>query len=90
MFGSIRPFAFEIKEPRIRKLDFKQVEEDINKINEGKTLYHDFHPYEKSREAKIKKSSPDVYKAYNAIVKCEVAFVKDNLEELRKLNEINQ
>ena len=90
MLGSGRPFVLEIKEPRIRKLDFKQLEEDINKINKDKTAYHNLHPCQRSRKAEIKQSSPDAYKIYKAIVKCDGAFDEDKLVELTKLNEINQ
>ena len=51
MLGSGRPFVLEIKEPRIRNLDYKQLEEDINKINEGKTAYHNLRPCERPRKA---------------------------------------
>lgn len=90
MLGSGRPFVLEIKEPRIRKLDFKQLEEDINKINKDKTAYHNLHPCQRSRKAEIKQSSPDAYKIYKAIVKCDEAFDENKLVELTKLNEINQ
>ena len=90
MLGSGRPFVLEIKEPRIRKLDYKQLEEDINKMNERKTSYHNLHVCERSRKAEIKQSSPDTYKIYRAIVKCDEAYDADKLEELTKLDEINQ
>lgn len=90
MLGSGRPFVLEIKEPKIRKLDYKQLEEDINKMNEGKTSYHNLHACERSRKAEIKQSSPDTYKIYRAIVKCDEAYDADKLEELMKLDEINQ
>lgn len=90
MLGSGRPFVLEIKEPKIRKLDLASLEEKINKINEGKTSYHNLHLCERRRKAEIKQSSPDTYKVYNALVKCDEAFDKDKLVELTKLNEIHQ
>ena len=90
MLGSGRPFVLEIKEPKIRKLDLAKLEEEINKINEGKTSYHNLHVCERRRKAEIKQSSPDTYKVYNALVRCDGAFDKDKLEELTKLNEIHQ
>ena len=90
MLGSGRPFVLEIKEPKIRKLDLAKLEEEINKINEGKTSYHNLHVCERRRKAEIKQSSPDTYKVYDALVKCDNAFDKDKLEELTKLNEIHQ
>lgn len=90
MLGSGRPFVLEIKEPKIRKLDLAQVESEVNKINEGKTSYHNLHLCERGRKAEIKQSSPDAYKIYNAIVKCEDAYDEDKLKELLELNEIKQ
>ncbi len=90
MLGSGRPFVLEIKEPKIRNLDLAKIEQEINKINEGKTSYHNLHVCERKRKAEIKQSSPDTYKVYNALVKCDEAFDKDKLEELTKLDEIHQ
>lgn len=90
MLGSGRQFVLEIKEPKIRNLDLAGIEEKINKINEGKTAYHGLKVCERPRKAEIKQSSPDAYKVYNAIVKCDEAYEKSRLEELLKLDEINQ
>jgi tRNA pseudouridine synthase 10 len=90
MLGSGRPFVLEIKEPRIRNLDLAKLENEINKINEGKTAYHGLKLCERGRKAEIKQSSPDTYKVYEAIVECDDAFDPDKLEELTKLNEIHQ
>ncbi len=90
MLGSGRPFVLEIKEPKIRNLDLADLEEKINKINEGKTAYHGLKVCERGRKAEIKQSSPDTYKVYEAIVECDDAFDVAKLEELKKLNEINQ
>ncbi|WP_405268406.1 tRNA pseudouridine(54/55) synthase Pus10 [Methanobrevibacter sp.] len=90
MLGSGRPFVLEIKEPKIRKLDLQGLEDEINRINEGKTSYHNLHVCERRRKAEIKQSSPDTYKVYNALVKCDGVFDKDKLDELTKFNEIHQ
>ncbi|WP_458453826.1 tRNA pseudouridine(54/55) synthase Pus10 [Methanobrevibacter sp.] len=90
MLGSGRQFVLEIKEPKIRNLDLAEIEEKINKINEGKTAYHGLKVCERPRKAEIKQSSPDAYKVYNAIVKCDETYEEDRLEELLKLGEINQ
>ena len=90
MLGSGRPFVLEIKEPRIRNLDLAKLENEINKINEGKTAYHGLKLCERGRKAEIKQSSPDTYKVYEAIVECDEPFDPDKLEELTKLNEIHQ
>ena len=90
MLGSGRPFVLEIKEPKIRNLDLAKLETEINKINEGKTAYHNLHLCERPRKAEIKQSSPDTYKVYRAIVECDESYDEDKLEELTKLDEINQ
>ncbi|MBR6927651.1 MAG: tRNA pseudouridine(54/55) synthase Pus10, partial [Methanobrevibacter sp.] len=90
MLGSGRLFVLEIKEPRIRNLDLAEIEEKINEINEGKTAYHGLKLCERPRKAEIKQSSPDTYKVYNAIVKCDEAFDEDKLDELLELDEIQQ
>lgn len=90
MLGSGRPFVLEIKEPKIRNLDLKKLEEEVNQANEGKTQYYNLKFTEKNRKAEIKQSSPDTYKVYKAIVKCDERYDESKLEELKTLNEIKQ
>lgn len=90
MLGSGRQFVLEIKEPKIRKLDLPKIEGEINRINEGKTAYHNLKLCERPRKVQIKQSSPDAYKVYSAIVKCDEAYDEDKLDNLLELNEINQ
>ena len=67
-----------------------KLEKEINEINEGKTAYHGLKLCERPRKAEIKQSSPDAYKVYSAIVKCDEAYDPDKLEDLLDLGEINQ
>ena len=90
MLGSGRPFVLEIKEPKIRKINLKELEEEINKSAKGKTAYHGLKFVERNRKAEIKVSSPDTYKVYKALVKCEEPYDKSKLNDLEKLDEINQ
>ena len=90
MLGSGRQFVLEIKEPKIRNLDLAKLEKEINEINEGKTAYHGLKLCERPRKAEIKQSSPDAYKVYSAIVKCDEAYDQDKLKDLLDLGEINQ
>jgi tRNA pseudouridine synthase 10 len=90
MLGSGRQFVLEIKEPKIRKLDLKSMEDKINEINKGKTAYHGLKYCQRSRKAIIKQSSPDAYKVYNALVECDEAYDAVKLDELLKLDEIHQ
>lgn len=90
MLGSGRPFVLEIKEPKIRRINLKELEKEINKFAEGKTAYHGLKFVERNRKAEIKVSSPDTYKVYKALVKCDEPYDKSKLKDLEKLNEINQ
>ena len=90
MLGSGRPFVLEIKEPKIRNIDFKKLEYEINEINKGKTAYHNLHLCQRPRKAEIKQSSPDAYKIYEALVKCGDKYDPQKLCELTKLGEIKQ
>ena len=90
MLGSGRQFVLEIKEPKIRNLDLEKLEAEINEINEGKTAYHNLKLCERPRKAEIKQSSPDAYKVYNAIVRCDESYDEDKLKELLELGEIQQ
>ena len=90
MLGSGRQFVLEIKEPKIRNLDLEKLEAEINEINEGKTAYHNLKLCERPRKAEIKQSSPDAYKVYNAIVRCDESYDEDKLKELLELGEIRQ
>ena len=90
MLGSGRQFVLEIKEPKLRKFNLKEIEDRINEINEGKTAYHDLKYCQRSRKAIIKQSSPDAYKVYEALVECDEAYDKDKLNELLELGEIHQ
>ena len=90
MLGSGRPFVLEIKEPKIRKIDLESLEKHVNDVNEGKTAYHNLHFTERSRKAQIKQSSPDAYKIYRALVKCDGPYDAEKLDELLGLDEIHQ
>ena len=81
----------KVTKPKVvDKIDLESLENEINEINEGKTAYHNLHVCERRRKAEIKQSSPDTYKVYEAVVKCDGAFDESKLDELLKLNEIHQ
>lgn len=90
MLGSGRPFVLEIKEPRFRKIDLEKLEREINETNQGKTQYHGLHFCERNRKAEIKQSSPDTFKVYKALVKCDSEYDRDRLEKLSDLDRIDQ
>lgn len=90
MLGSGRPFVIEIKEPKIRTIDLKALEKKVNKINKGKTRYTDLKYCQNTRKGELKQSSPDAYKVYRAIVRCDSPYDKSKLKNLEYLNEIYQ
>ncbi len=90
MLGSGRPFVIEIKEPKKRKINLKELEQKINEINKGKTRYTNLKYCESYRKGQIKQSSPETFKVYKAKVCCDKEFDESKLKELEFLNEINQ
>ena len=90
MLGTGRPFVLEIKEPKIRNLDLKKIEKEVNILNTNKTKYNDLKFVKRNRKAEIKVSSSDNYKVYRALVKCDEEINKNDLEKLNKLHIIEQ
>ena len=90
MLGSGRPFVLEIKEPKVRNLDLDKLSEEVNESAKGKTEYLNLKYTERRRKADIKVSSPDTYKVYRALVKCDDEIKEEDLEKLQTLNIIEQ
>ncbi|MBR5504303.1 MAG: tRNA pseudouridine(54/55) synthase Pus10 [Methanobrevibacter sp.] len=90
MLGTGRPFVLEIKEPKIRKIDLNKIEEEVAISAKGKTEYLNLKFTERKRKADIKVSSPDTYKVYRALVKCEDDIKEEDLNELQTLHIIQQ
>ncbi|KZX17445.1 tRNA pseudouridine(54/55) synthase Pus10 [Methanobrevibacter filiformis] len=90
MLGTGRPFVLEIKEPKIRKLDLDKIAIETNEHSKGKTEYIDLKYTIKSRKGEIKVSSPDTYKVYNALVKCDTEIANLELDKLQSLKVIEQ
>lgn len=90
MLGTGRPFVLEIKEPKIRKIDFDKISEEVSQTAKGKTEYLNLKFTERKRKAEIKGSSPDTYKVYRALVKCEDDIKEEDLEKLQSLHIIQQ
>ena len=90
MLGTGRPFVLEIKEPKIRKIDLDKIAEELAISAKGKTEYLNLKFTERKRKAEIKVSSPDTYKVYGALVKCEDDIREEDLEKLQTLHMIQQ
>ena len=90
MLGSGRTFVLEIKEPKIREIDLKYLEESINEHAKGKVEISGMKFVSKERKAEIKESSRDTYKVYKAIVELEDEIDAPNLDSLKSMKIINQ
>ena len=90
MLGTGRPFVLEIKEPKIRKIDLEKISEEVAETAKGKTEYLNLKFTERKRKAEIKVSSPDTYKVYRALVKCEDDIKEEDLDKLQSLHIIEQ
>ena len=90
MLGNGRPFVLEIKEPKIRDLDLKILEEKINEFAGGKVEVLNLKFVERDRKGTIKCSSTDTYKVYKAIVELEDDIECDKLNLLGSMKIINQ
>ncbi len=90
MLGTGRPFVLEIKEPKVRKIDLEKIAEEVAEVAEGKTEYLNLKFTERKRKAEIKVSSPDTYKVYRALVKCDDDIQEEDLEKLQSLHMIQQ
>ena len=76
-----RPFVLEVKEPRVRRIDLKRMEELINRssfVKVRKLRFVDSSMVERIKEAKYPKS-------YRVLIKCEKFLTDDDINKLRKL-----
>lgn len=90
MLGNGRTFVLEIKEPKIRKIDLKNLVNDINEHASGRVEISEMKYVPKSRRAEIKESSRDTYKVYRAIVELDEEVEEDLLDSLGSLKTIKQ
>jgi len=89
MLGTGRPFVLEIKSPKIRELDLKELEEQVNKINEGKVKISDLRFVEKELVETIK--NVHMRKIYRAEIDvCLSDNEKQEIEEFFNDKEIYQ
>jgi len=90
MLGSGRPFVLEIKEPRVRSLDLKELEDKINQHGTGKVEVLNLRFVEKERRGLIKATSRETYKNYLALVELDGEISEEDLVILESLKVINQ
>lgn len=80
MLGSGRPFVLELKNPRIRSLDLKALQDEINKQSEIEVSLLRF--TDKSMIAYLKEGSPDSKKGYIAQVKFDCELSQQEIEKI--------
>jgi tRNA pseudouridine synthase 10 len=90
MLGTGRTFVLEIKEPKVRDIDLKDLEDTVNKHADGKVEVSEMKFVAKNRRAEIKESSRDTYKVYKATVELENEIDQTLLESLKTMKIINQ
>ncbi|HHT18294.1 MAG: tRNA pseudouridine(54/55) synthase Pus10 [Euryarchaeota archaeon] len=90
MLGRGRPFVLEIKEPKIRDLNLKELTEKINKHCQGKVEVLNLQLVGKERRSGVKASSTETSKTYRAVVEVENTISNDDLKILRNLKIIQQ
>jgi tRNA pseudouridine synthase 10 len=90
MLGKGRTFVLEIKEPKIRDIDLKKLQETVNKHAIGKVEISEMKFVGKNRRAVIKESSRDTYKVYKATIELENEVDNSLLDSLKNIKIINQ
>ena len=77
MLGSGRPFVMEIKEPRLRELDLKRLENKVNDENKDKVEVLELQYVKREAVAKIKNAKVD--KTYRAVVSLKTGVLEEDL-----------
>ena len=90
MLGRGRPFVLEIKQPRVRSLDLKELEDKINQHGAGKVEVLNLIFVEKERRGLIKTASRETHKTYLALVELDDEIFEEDLVLLESLKVINQ
>ncbi len=90
MLGHGRPFVLEIKEPKIRDLNLKELTEKINIHCKGKVEVLNLQLVGKERRSGVKASSTETSKTYRAMVKVQNDISYDDLKILNNLEIIKQ
>lgn len=90
MLGTGRPFVLEIKEPHVRDLDLKDLEDRINSSAAGKVEVLNLKFADKKRRSEIKTSSTDTYKVYHAKVQLDNKINSEELKLIKSLDMIEQ
>jgi len=82
MLGKGRPFVFEVRDPKKRKIDLKKVQKEINDENKKKIKITNLKFVTKERVREIKREKFD--KTYRCLVETSEKIDKKKLKELEK------
>ncbi|MFO7677047.1 MAG: tRNA pseudouridine(54/55) synthase Pus10 [Thermoplasmatota archaeon] len=83
MLGGGRPFVLEIKNPKIRTINFSELSLEINSYAEKKIEVCDLRVSDKKEITRLKDS--DFHKVYMATIKGEKLFNKEKLKEVAEI-----
>ncbi|MHA1349587.1 MAG: tRNA pseudouridine(54/55) synthase Pus10 [Promethearchaeota archaeon] len=84
MLGTGRPFVLELKNPKIRTLDIKKIQNKVNKSNKKKIKVSDLKYSSKERVKNLKLNAENTKKVYEALVISKEKISKDNFDVLLK------
>jgi tRNA pseudouridine synthase 10 len=90
MLGSGRPFVLEIKEPKKRILDLKELSDEINNHCQGKVEILNLKMVTKDRRSGVKATTTETYKIYRALVEVDQEVDEADLKVLNSLKTIKQ
>ena len=84
MLGTGRPFVLELKNPKIRTLNLKKIQNKVKKSNKKKIKVSDLIYSSKERVKNLKLSAENTKKVYEAIVISKEKISKDTFDVLLK------
>lgn len=84
MLGSGRPFVIEVKNPKIRSVDLKLLQEKISEGGRGIIEVDSFRFSDKEEVRRLKEASSMARKTYRTIVKLENEAIEENLKVLEE------
>lgn len=82
MLGTGRPFVLELKDPKIRTLDLKTLEKEVNRSS--KVQITDLQYTDKDMIAFLKQGSPNAWKRYRARVQTGTELHSDQIKMLNQ------
>ena len=84
MLGKGRPFVLELKNPKIRTIDLKNIQKKVNKRNKKKIKISDLEYSNKERVKNLKLNAENTKKVYEALVISKEKISKENFDDLLK------